>query len=1519
MKIKKKRRIVAAIMAALFIFNILSGYSVLIMHSIPNKVYAQTAVEKSAIMIIGDSRVANMHVHLSQNGYVDKLNGSKVTSNGGGWSWFTYGDKEVILVFQGGASSFSEIKNFANDAISTMGDADAVGTTNVKSNIAAYNMLGLGKVTSDTSSYANSAKGIVNDFASWANSKSNVRTVVQCTVGKTGSAEARTNEMITKFNTELKSACNSRGISVWDLYGKFTPTFNEDPNGTHWDYVYDNKTIAGIVTNAVSVQKYYDKVSDDTDEPEEPEEPEEPDNPAGGGSSSGSSGSSTTVNFDLDKVIELIERSNYLQEANNTITGYIHNSVDGTNKYLASIDGTTKQTNIILNDIRGLMGTKGQAALTEVYSINNKIEKCYYKPKLEEVYMLEEFVLSQNFASAYTGFFDLDGSAPYTANKESRALEILGYDFLLSNETYDGTSYNATLVEGGISKRTAVMDVYKALGIEIQKVQLYYNPTTKEELINSPAIKDLSWIVNDIDSTRGKTSAFITRTNPELYAEKAKTDLHMNDNAVSASKTITLGEFIVLVSAMMDFYGEPVISATEMNALLQVFGGNIPTSLTGAQKNAYIYLRSRGILTDDIKGFERALTFEQMTTILMRVKDKDSRENLKEIQVTMDISDKLISAGYFPKTISLVSGDDAVQVKKSYYYDDVTYYDYLIDRSSTGFTGDNVFIPVDVQNWAVSAGLNGATYVGVKTVNGKQYYHFRIYATAKNTTYFDTTQTFTGTTETFMIAEAKSDHFVAIKQGGGIYTVGNAKSGVYTTTRQSFGSSMPEFVDAEKKGLTIAAEPTILDNLMARVSSIFEPTVAYAANEAPTIDDYSDSDNTGLKVQLVVYNASKVAGFSGSSDVQNLYADCWALAEQDLVNDTRTLVIDESHVNAFLASIIRSDEDKMSNPAVQAIASVSGDGALISLETLIDKGLVYETNSGVWDLSGDVLTIDTKYGRVVLNQTAHMVVTGTTVYRVPIDQTLFTMGIDGDVLVDFRAAYGWSSNELNMTISGTGGEYTVNVTEVTESAGTAMFKAVSERQIKLAPNFSNEDNTMNKGLFIQAGVVTSSEEMLMLSNYPLSNWIIYSSQDANYLYVFYHKLAFESYGIAPPTDMDDMKSTCYPYNSIDSENWVVRKFELLYSSNGIPGQMTYNPKYGFLYNVPTFNEFTYEKYLNGEIMLPIYTYLTNSTGARYNANVNIWPGYKYGTRPITASTTDDSGQPLARDKVKIIDHSGNIEIIDKPAVNVYAIKATPAGVQALFGGTEIRSASKGSDYYSLVNDTKSGSSASNLVCYYGTSKITTNPNKGDTASTITINPGTDTEWSKMFNLRQNNVLYEMARWKVSKDSSEVCRRYICFDDIMVKDEITQEEIEALEEVREPIVIEDTETENDYGDFDKFSIEWILDKIDAGTSWILVITVKIIPMIMIIALTIIVGLSLMSDNKIVQKIVAKTFDPVKLLTMGRKSFDQLSKRNSLIMLMIGYFAFILIADGNILRVIVLVSKCVDAIAQGMRNM
>lgn len=108
--------------------------------------------------------------------------------------------------------------------------------------------------------------------------------------------------------------------------------------------------------------------------------------------------------------------------------------------------------------------------------------------------------------------------------------------------------------------------------------------------------------------------------------------------------------------------------------------------------------------------------------------------------------------------------------------------------------------------------------------------------------------------------------------------------------------------------------------MLAKISNIFEPAVAKAATPVPSMDDYDSGNTTQVKVKLTVYNASKVSGFASSSSIASTYASWWDQAEQDLVNDTRTLVIDEAHVDFFLANIVRSDEEKVSNPAITSIA-----------------------------------------------------------------------------------------------------------------------------------------------------------------------------------------------------------------------------------------------------------------------------------------------------------------------------------------------------------------------------------------------------------------------------------------------------------------------------------------------------------------------------------------------------------------------------------------------------------------------
>ena len=74
--------------------------------------------------------------------------------------------------------------------------------------------------------------------------------------------------------------------------------------------------------------------------------------------------------------------------------------------------------------------------VTALHSINNRIDGCFYKPKLSETMDLMHYVIDNGgFASVYTESFDRDNEDEYKPHgTQTRALEILGYDFLLSNE-----------------------------------------------------------------------------------------------------------------------------------------------------------------------------------------------------------------------------------------------------------------------------------------------------------------------------------------------------------------------------------------------------------------------------------------------------------------------------------------------------------------------------------------------------------------------------------------------------------------------------------------------------------------------------------------------------------------------------------------------------------------------------------------------------------------------------------------------------------------------------------------------------------------------------------------------------------------------------------------------------------------------------------------------------------------------------------------------------------------------------
>lgn len=144
-------------------------------------------------------------------------------------------------------------------------------------------------------------------------------------------------------------------------------------------------------------------------------------------------------------------------------------------------DDIKKGTNINL-DVGDLVvsdkviTSSGLVRVAEVYSINNNLADCYYRPEMNEIPHLDAYVLKYGqYAAAYMGFYDIGKKDPPKPSElQSRALEIIGYDCLLSSEEYDIRSrkYRRTLaVDGAITEETAIMNIYKALGIELRDIK----------------------------------------------------------------------------------------------------------------------------------------------------------------------------------------------------------------------------------------------------------------------------------------------------------------------------------------------------------------------------------------------------------------------------------------------------------------------------------------------------------------------------------------------------------------------------------------------------------------------------------------------------------------------------------------------------------------------------------------------------------------------------------------------------------------------------------------------------------------------------------------------------------------------------------------------------------------------------------------------------------------------------------------------------------------------------------------
>lgn len=95
---------------------------------------------------------------------------------------------------------------------------------------------------------------------------------------------------------------------------------------------------------------------------------------------------------------------------------------------------------------------------------------------------------------------------------------------------------------------------------------------------------------------------------------------------------------------------------------------------------------------------------------------------------------------------------------------------------------------------------------------------------------------------------------------------------------------------------------------------------------------------------------------------------------------------------------------------------------------------------------------------------------------------------------------------------------------------------------------------------------------------------------------------------------------------------------------------------------------------------------------------------------------------------------------------------------------------------------------------------------------------------------------------------------------------------------------------------------LLTAIDEGASWIIIVSFNILPIIGIILMTVLIGLSFMGDTKIVRVIIDKTIDPVRILTFGNRNIETWNWRTVLFPCTLLYIAFALVLNGNLIRLI-----------------
>lgn len=325
-----------------------------------------------------------------------------------------------------------------------------------------------------------------------------------------------------------------------------------------------------------------------------------------------------------------------------------------------------------------------------------------------------------------------------------RALNILGYDILYRDEYITrihedrywsfGYYYDSMLdtyinqetkkvTKNPLTQDYIVQCLYRVMGQENVETSLFFFCDAKLAVDFSPIAETLTVSVDKVNEAQNRVDAFVTRCNLDEYWKRAVdeglvketgdttyviSNLKKAPNVQSITvdgkshvvaadeendpiivdtarrQQLTVAEFCELAYKFMNAYGEEVMTDQEQELLLVTYGSKLPYGIvTDNQMIAIKYLMAKGIVSSDTV-WDEYLTIDSLLTLLMRIKDKDSRLTFKEVSITYDAD--LVKQGNYPAEIT-ISNDSGInvtdiEITNSFDLSDVQYIDYFLKVSN---------------------------------------------------------------------------------------------------------------------------------------------------------------------------------------------------------------------------------------------------------------------------------------------------------------------------------------------------------------------------------------------------------------------------------------------------------------------------------------------------------------------------------------------------------------------------------------------------------------------------------------------------------------------------------------------------------------------------------------------------------------------------------------------------------------------------------------------------------------------